>query len=197
MGWLWNFIFEAGDKYERDTLRRCLAHHLLVLDARFGGLNESGMLDSSIKTVTHTADDGTDWIPGQEGVPTVQFKIVKEKTSHANWALSARLPLNETEDSPATEWLFIYTWKADGGGEDERSITHNQSLRIHQESAEQCMKRMLDALELPDEFDKALCLAARIHDEGKDCERWQDGFNAPRDEPIPSASPSNAGSAFR
>lgn len=182
-----DFVFEGGDKGAKDNLRRRLAHHLLVLDARFGGLGKNGLLDRSIKTIMHTADDGTEWMKSEEGLPIVRFKVLRKKASISNWAPSARIPINETDDSPATEWLFIYKWKVDGGGEDDRSVSQFQGLRIHQKLAEQRMKRMVESLQLPENLSKALCLAALIHDEGKSCARWQDAFNAPRDDGRPYA----------
>jgi CRISPR-associated endonuclease/helicase Cas3 len=178
---LGDFVFESGDKRAKDNLKRRLAHHLLVLNARVGGLRENGLLDQSITTAVHTADEGQDWMPFKEGSPIIRFKILREKTSDPQWLPNARLPLNEDEGTPATEWLFIYKWKGSGGGEDDRSVSDPQELAIHQQSAERCMRRMADALQLPTDLSRALCLAALIHDEGKDCDRWQDAFNAPRE----------------
>lgn len=182
-----DLVFEGGDKNAKDDLRRRLAHRLLVLDARFGGLHENGLLDPSIKTEVHTADDDAEWMKSEDGIPIVRFKILREKAPFSNWARIARIPLNETDDSPATEWLFIYKWKVDGGGEDDRSVSQFQGLKIHQEFAEQCMKKMVESLQLPADLSEALCLAALIHDEGKDCDRWQDAFNARRDDGRPYA----------
>ena len=172
--YLRDLVFEKGGNTSKDDLHRRLAHRLLVLDSRFGGLGNNGLLDDSFKTAKPTADDGKDSMP-------VQFKILREKDLLSNWALSAKIPLNETVDSPPTEWLFIYRWKVDGGGEDDRSVSRFQELKIHQDIAEQFMRQMVKCLQLPEHLNQALILAARLHDEGKDCDRWQNAFNARQD----------------
>ncbi len=183
-----DFKFDDGDKRARENLKRRMAHHLLVLDARFGGLAESGLLHHSSKTPVHTADDGTFWMAATGDVPVIRFRISNEPSADHGWRLNSRFPLNETEDSPATEWLFIFHWKGEGSGVHDRSIASQpQALQAHQEHAERCMKRMAETLQLPEELANALSLAARIHDEGKNCDRWQDAFSAPRDEGRPYA----------
>jgi len=132
-----------------------------------------------LETHPRTADDNMEWLPPESGNPVIRFKVRTSEMDAPGWVLRLRFSLNETEEQEATEWLWVYKWKADGSSEDDRSVAFEQKLEEHQKLAEERMHEMVDALKLPKEIAEALCFAARVHDEGKNCAHWQDAFRAP------------------
>ncbi|MEX2381127.1 MAG: type I-U CRISPR-associated helicase/endonuclease Cas3 [Opitutales bacterium] len=171
-----------SDKHARNALKERIALKTLVIDARFGGLGEDGLLKDSVPHKSPaTADATEDWLPSPDGDTIIGFRIARSKFNEAGWGLRLQVGLNESEETGATEWLFIYKKLDAEAGEDGRSVTFNQKLVDHQNLAEQCMISMVSTLRFPDEIGRALCFAAKVHDEGKNCPRWQEAFNAPRD----------------
>jgi CRISPR-associated endonuclease/helicase Cas3 len=63
--------------------------------------------------------------------------------------------------------------------EDARSIARPQELLEHQDWAGKRMLRIAKAIGLSTAAAKALCIGARLHDEGKRALRWQRAFTAP------------------
>ncbi|MDX2082081.1 MAG: type I-U CRISPR-associated helicase/endonuclease Cas3 [Terrimicrobiaceae bacterium] len=179
---LLDWDFNDGEKRKKEDFRRRIAGRMLVLDAQFGGLDKTGLLARTANESVRTADDGGDWSESNTGnAQLIRFRIRKEALSDKDWLLNAKLPLNGTDDAPTTDWMFIYQWRADDSAEDNRALSNLQSLADHQIAVEQCMRQILDRLDLPKDLGEALCIAARIHDEGKNCGRWQDAFHAKKD----------------
>lgn len=176
---LGDLSLDSSGKKDKDTLKRRLAFHTLVLDARFGGLAGSGLLDGKAKEVVPTVDGAEVWIESDSSSPIIPFRITPNANDTPGWLPTTKFPLNDSEDGPATEFLYIYKWRTKGGDADDQSIAAEQSLQSHQELAECKMREIANRLGLDTTLADLLCLAARIHDEGKDCARWQDAFNAP------------------
>lgn len=170
---------DEGDKTSKETLKRKLGHRTVVLDAHFGGLAETGLLDASEKDSAVCIDGPGPWLDDTPAAPIVPFRIVRSPIFDKGWLPTAKFPLNDSEDGPATEFLFIYKWRTGSGDADDQSVSGEQSLRDHQALAEQKMREISDRLGLDSRLSELLCLAARIHDEGKNSTRWQDAFNAP------------------
>jgi len=165
---------------ERDALKERIAFKTLVFDARIGGLGEDGLLKNTVSDgLPATADASENWLSQPHGGSVAGFRIQRNELNERGWVLNLQLGLNESEEIGATEWLFLYKWMAADAGEDSRSVAFNQSLEDHQNLAEQRITSMVSSLKLSDEIKSALCFAARVHDEGKNCPRWQQAFNAP------------------
>ncbi len=185
-------------RLKRD-LERELAGATLVVDARLGGLDDTGSLEEKAEEAPKTLDGRPGFDDGN-APPVVPFRIVSrtksaqlENNEHAaDWRHRYRFVIQRTEDE-IERWLDVEQWHHEGDLEDDRSVTCNpQRLSDHQSWAEAEAKRVAGRLGLPAGYSKALQIAARLHDEGKRAERWQRAFRAPREsapngEPVPYA----------
>ncbi len=175
-------LISDSDKYARTELKNRISFKTLIINAQFGGLGEDGLLkDKGDQCPPATADVLEEWLQSPDGGPLVGFRIERNVINERGWGLALQLALNESEDAGASEWLFVYKWRGSVTGEDNRAISFEQGLEHHQILAEQKMSTMVSTLGLPDELGRALIFAAKVHDEGKDCARWQVAFNAPTD----------------
>ena len=76
--------------------------------------------------------------------------------------------------------LAVFKWPDDPSDEDSRSVlSAPQSLRDHAEHVAEHARALARRLDLPREEAEALVIAARLHDDGKAAERWQNAMNAP------------------
>ncbi len=176
-----DLLLESADKSQKETLKRRLSHHTLVLDARLGGLAPSGLLDTSENDPASCVDGPDPWLDHETSPPIVPFRITTSPPEENDWLPTAKFALDESEGEPATAFLFISKWCEESGDADDQSVTGEQSLQQHQTLAEACMRGIAQRLGLEESLTRVLCLAARIHDEGKNSPRWQDAFNAPSD----------------
>jgi CRISPR-associated endonuclease/helicase Cas3 len=72
--------------------------------------------------------------------------------------------------------------RAGADSEGSRAISSRaQTLIDHRQAVTDFARGFAKAVDLPEDYVEVLALAARLHDEGKDCWRWQRAFNAPRD----------------
>jgi CRISPR-associated endonuclease/helicase Cas3 len=71
---------------------------------------------------------------------------------------------------------LIETWTTE---ESRATAGRAQALDEHQAWTAQSAAGIAKALELDDRYERALVMAARLHDEGKRAKRWQRAFNAP------------------
>jgi CRISPR-associated endonuclease/helicase Cas3 len=173
-------LISDSDKYARTELKDRISFKTLIINARFGGLGEDGLLKDKVdQNPPATADVPAKWLQSPDGGPLCGFRIERSVINERGWGLALQLALNESEDAGASEWLFVYRWRGSDTGEDSRAISFAQKLEQHQILAEQKMSTMVSTLGLPDELARALIFAAKVHDEGKDCPRWQVAFNAP------------------
>ena len=82
----------------------------------------------------------------------------------------------------ARSGLAVFKWPDDPSDEDSRSVLSvPQSLREHAEQVAEHARALAIRLELPEDEAEALVTAARLHDDGKEAERWQNAMNAPDD----------------
>jgi len=94
----------------------------------------------------------------------------------------------------ARSGLAVFKWPDDPSDEESRSVlSAPQSLRDHAEQVAEHARELARRLELPGEEAEALVTAARLHDDGKAAERWQNAMNAPRDEGRPYAKTRGGG----
>lgn len=176
--------FEGDDakrvKRQKNNLQREITNNTLVIDARFGGLSESGLLDDSANLEqTTTGDDGVWELTGFR----VRMTENENYPEEPDWRTCYRFVSNVSEDEKPLSWLFVQEQKDTITSEDARAITKTtQALATHQEWAEREVERLAALHELPEEYSRMLKVAARLHDEGKQSNRWQNAFSAPPDE---------------
>lgn len=157
----------------------------LVMDARFGGLKD-GLLNKNADDVPVTADNGQSWVTTDDGKPLIRFRILErgdesDETAEKEWLESLRFDQKRSEDGEATRWLSIQKWRDTSNNENDRAAGQPQSLTEHQAWAEKRAGTIGGRMALPDAYRNMLCIAARLHDEGKKAVRWQRAFRAERD----------------
>ena len=179
-----------GERRKQDRKKqqweRQLASATLVLDSRFGGLDD-GMLTEEQDGVPVVADTADDWLASaDQGAPPIKFRIARasgECESHdtdSDWLLNRTFEI-EQNDAGDVERLEVYKWAIEPTDEDSRSIqARPQALREHAEQVAAKARQIAERLRLPAAEVGALERAARFHDDGKAAERWQEAMNAPR-----------------
>jgi CRISPR-associated endonuclease/helicase Cas3 len=183
------FSHEArGKDREEDADKRSLRNATLVVDARFAGLHDTGLLNSAEMNPPRTADDGQDWLPPIDGEPVVRFRIrsidadtSQHRPMEPQWRTRLRFPTTINDEREASGWLVIEKWRSDSATEEDRAVGHCQVLEDHQKLAAVRARELAERLNLPEKHTEMLTIAARLHDEGKRANRWQRAFNAPTD----------------
>lgn len=167
-------------KRRRQALERELAGVTLILDARFGGLAASGMLDAAAPDAT-TADGDPQW----RAEVDVGFSISVMSAADDDERRGRKphyFALEHDEDGEVLRWLVIEKPPGESKSEDERALSSRpQRLDEHQLWTAERMRCLAANLKLPTALADALTIAARLHDEGKRARRWQRAFNAPAD----------------
>ena len=180
---------------QRAEIERALAGTLLVVDARFGGLSDDGMLDEQHDSAAVTADADDRWQDTYEDqgsdVPVIRFRVVPVAKDADGEGL--RLPPNlerwrhvgtfETEfsdDGGVRAGLAVLKWRDDAANDGARSVLSSpQVLRGHAEQVADRVRAIAERLRLPADEIEALVIAAQCHDDGKAAPRWQQAMNAP------------------
>lgn len=148
-----------------------------------------------------TRDDGSDAVVPLEREPTaaavaddpkeathdasVPFRVLERPASHeppesGDWRERMRLPLKRSGDGDVELWLVVDGYRADASTEEDRSTAPtDQGLQEHQTWAAMYADQIGKRLRLPDPIATALRVAARLHDEGKRAQVWQNAFSAP------------------
>jgi CRISPR-associated endonuclease/helicase Cas3 len=158
----------------------------LVMESRFGGLQD-GLLKDDANDAPLTTDDGNEWMPSDDSKPVIRFRVLLEpreesdEAAEKDWHESLRFDLQHNADGEATRWLSIQKWRDTSNNENDRAAGHPQTLAEHQSWAADKAKSIGQRLGLPVDYICALCLAARLHDEGKRAKNWQTAFKAARD----------------
>ncbi len=174
---------------EKEELDDLSSGCIIVLDARIGGLSD-GLLDKDKKSTPRTADDGQLWTQvgseNAQSTPVVHFRIRKmneelDEDVNEEWHESLRFPTKVMEDGESSEWLIIEKWHGSSETEESRSTGYLQLLDNHKEEVEKKVQFIADKLSFPEEYANMLRITARLHDEGKRVNCWQQAFNAPKD----------------
>lgn len=176
------------DPRKKKSLYRRLRGATLVVDATVGGLTSNGLLDHAVAEPPPTADAAegeSKWLT--EGKPPViRFRIREEVGDPGRpegaWRARDQIDLERRADEEVVRWLVIDRWFTDTDTEEDRSTAaREQALDEHQEWAESCARVLAERMGLSRPHQDMLAVAARLHDEGKQAERWQRAFHAPRD----------------
>jgi len=190
-------LFSGGKeaKKAKDEFARQLWNSTLIVDARIGGLSD-GLLKASETKVADAADGLApgEWIPSADpdetdADPIPPFRILdqsadqlKEETSETpsdpRWKTCFRLPIQADEEDEPSRFLTVQKFRQTVTSEESRSTTGERSLEDHLNDTEKEAERLANRLKLPPEFQLVLKIAARNHDHGKNCERWQKAFSA-------------------
>ena len=191
--------FEGGKAAQRDkkNFARQLNNATLVVDARIGGLS-SGLLDeSALETLEAEAADAlkpSEWIESrdpesQNADPIPAFRIqnqsvddtVDERTARQclNWKECFRMPVIAMGEDEPSRFLIVEKYLRTVTSEDSRSTLGLRNLEAHLNDTEAEVNRLTERLDLPDDLKLVFRIAARNHDHGKNCERWQNAFSAP------------------
>ena len=186
------------DRRKKEWRDRHLPGATLVVDARIGGLRE-GMLNDKAETAAATADADESWRnlsdPAAESSrPLIGFRVEEVTGSEDEEGLKLPDDLDDWRHvrtfetrfdagGTARRGLAVFKWHDDVTGEGSRSIVSApQSLSGHVRQVVEHVRDLTRRLGLPDHEAEAFTIAARLHDEGKAAERWQNAMNAPRDE---------------
>ena len=186
------------DRRKREWKERLLPGALLVVDARMGGLRD-GMLDEKCESEVASADADETWREKKEDPaaaasrPMIRFRVeevtgnedgegVKLLDKFAYWRPLRIFETRFDDGGVARRGLAIFKWPDDAADEDSRSIlSAPQALSDHAEQVAARARDLAMRIGLPDEEVDALCLAARLHDNGKAAVRWQNAMKAPKD----------------
>jgi CRISPR-associated endonuclease/helicase Cas3 len=168
----------------RDEFQQSLASKILIVDARLGGLSQAGMLDGTFDDLPPTADDANadKWLlPLPNGRPAVRFRVHPprlDKPMASNASEIHAFATKRSEEGEDIQLLYVESWTT----EDSRAASSRpQLLAEHGAWTEQRALAIADAFGLTDDHQKALGIAARLHDEGKQATRWQRAFSASGD----------------
>ena len=185
---------------------------LLIVDTRVCGLFD-GMLDETSEFKVAAADVDQCWREQKEDPfaepsrPLIKFRV-EEVAGNEDEEGLARPP--ERDDwrhvrtfetrfngtDAARRGLAVFKWQHDAADDHSRSIlAAPQTLSDHASEVEARARCLATQLGLPDEEIEAFAIAARLHDNGKAAERWQNAMNAPRDDGRPYAKTCGGGNA--
>jgi CRISPR-associated endonuclease/helicase Cas3 len=171
---------ELSAKAKRE-LGRALSGATLLVDRRLGGL-VNGLLQDGAKEfasdITEIETEGKDRV-----VPFRVRRVVDadDVGAQEGWRTEASIPLHRPEDSEPA-WLVIESLIGQlAESEEGRSgAKRAQRLDEHEQWAESAARRLAQLLVVAPEYEALLATSALLHDEGKQEERWQRAFNAPR-----------------
>ena len=190
------------DRRKREWRARHLPGATLVADSRLCGVRE-GMLDDKCEVAAAAADSDESWKsmkdPAADGLrPLIGFLVEKVDgredeegfnfPDRSDWRHIRTFETFFDAGGVACSGLAVFKWPDDPSDEDSRSVlSAPQSLRDHAEQVADHARALARRLGLPRKEADALVTAARLHDDGKAAERWQNAMNAPRDEGRPYA----------
>ena len=204
---------EKGDLRQRNRHKEeWKARHLpgatLVVDFRLCGVRD-GMLDEKCDIEAAAADADEDWRgvmdPAADGSrPLVGFLVEEvdggedeeglELPDRGEWRHVRTFETSFDAGGVARSGLAVFKWPDDPSDEDSRSVlSAPQSLHEHAAQVAEHARALVQRLGLPADEAQALVTAARLHDDGKEAERWQNAMNAPRDDGRPYAKTRGGG----
>lgn len=166
---------------KKQDLERRLTGSTLWVDTRLGGLSPDGLLDRDHDgPALDVSTVGTD-----EATRTVPFRVVRVEDTEVpdpedGWRVEATFPL-KLFDGGVTEWLVVHSLvDRPAGSEEGRSGARRaQRLDEHQQWTEAAARALGTSLRIDPAYVETLAAAARLHDEGKQVDRWQLAFHAP------------------
>ena len=173
--------------------KRHLPGATLVADHRLGGVCD-GMLDEKRDTAASTADADELWRatkdPAAERRPLIGFLVGQvdggeeeeglRLPDRGDWCHVRTFETSIDTSGVVRRGLAVFKWPDDPSDEESRSVlSAPQSLHEHAEQVAEHALALAQRLKLPEDEAEALVTAARLHDDGKAAERWQNAMNAP------------------
>jgi CRISPR-associated endonuclease/helicase Cas3 len=151
----------------------------VILPPAAGGLTESGMLDGSAVPVGDgsIAYDIADKWQDMDGQPRRQ-RVWGEAYKPPGMRLVRRIDLiaeagTEDEEEPETSSWCWYARPRSADDDGSRAARQVQELTLHLEQVREYAERVADKLGLEHNLRRAVVLAARFHDLGKNRRIWQ------------------------
>ena len=188
------FLLDSGGKPEgrlglenlrAQDLRRRLVGRTLVMDARFGGI-ENGLLDDGHDVPASTIENnwGDPGAPREEQ-PTIRVRPVRggdPAEREEPWRETFKIPYLISPEGDAEIWLVVEK-RADAVIDEESRamVSKPQLLDEHQAWVADEAMRIAKEIGLSDGDGAMLAAAAHHHDDGKAALRWQRAFNAHRE----------------
>ena len=182
----------AIDERPKKALEMILAGKRLVMDARFGGI-EDGLLNDRTDERPSTIEDNWGERDDSEEHPW-NFKVealieAEPETSgggagraSCDWRVVLEVPYCVSPEGEAESRLLVQKRRGDGESEDARAVARKaQYLDEHQQWAGDEASKIACGLGLDPQDKAMLVAAARHHDDGKAAPRWQRAFNAPQE----------------
>jgi CRISPR-associated endonuclease/helicase Cas3 len=178
-----SLLSNLDDKKAKQALERRLAYSTLVVDARFAGLSEDGLLDDTENSAPTTLDGSDEWLLPIEGKPAIRFRVrAADQLAPATengWRHRLRVPIERTAEGEVVQWLVVEKWRNDSVTADDGASGELQTLAKHQVATVARARAIGQQLGLSQPYARMLEIAARLHDEGKRAENWQKAFNTP------------------
>lgn len=188
----------ANSKTKNDLIRRA-ADKILVLDARLGGLAESGLLDDKAKEPAGAADHDppfrSEKAEHDQYRETLGWWVERRKSGESEepeqvkgWSVREQaIPVAFNDDGEPTEQLHIYVRRGSRDLEGDPALArHEQGLKEHHEWSQREVAKIARELGLSERLTAILEITAGGHDSGKDRswagpgqDWWQDAMNAP------------------
>jgi CRISPR-associated endonuclease/helicase Cas3 len=174
---------ELGD-FDSKRLQFALAHRIVILDARLGGLAGSGLLDPKADKTPATLDEDSDeggderlWSDKrlQQSGLGFRVRLVKRgKDADPGWKPVYRRPVKADVDGENDEEWRVEDWVGGGAAERVSALAaSSQTIKDHHVCAERCARAIAKRLGLPAILTELLAVAAKNHDWGKARAIWQ------------------------
>jgi CRISPR-associated endonuclease/helicase Cas3 len=110
-----------------------------------------------------------------------ELKEAEETLFDLRWKTCFRMPIQVADEDEPSRFLAVQKFRQAVTSEDSRSVSEERSLEDHLNDTEKEAERLASQLKLPPELRVVLKIAARNHDHGKNCDRWQNAFSAPEE----------------
>jgi CRISPR-associated endonuclease/helicase Cas3 len=183
------FSLNEIDKSDPKRIHAAIVGRTVILDARLGGLDQTGLLnprqDKEPATLdgdlaSSIADESEDRRWSEKRLRTIGFRVRREMHkagAHGDWKVVHQRfvkSLDEEADNPdAVEWR-VENWVGDGAARADPALARKeQGLREHCDDVVNTISKIANALQLPEPHKRMLVLAARGHDFGKARTNWQ------------------------
>ncbi|MHB8181704.1 MAG: type I-G CRISPR-associated helicase/endonuclease Cas3g [Acidithiobacillus ferrivorans] len=167
-------------KENQKTLQRKWAERLIVVDARFGCLDQIGLLDSTASDPPMTIDDESeDWKLSLESTTQWRIKYGKPASRENYWRKGDFVWVESPDDEDSDE-LWVDFWRGGGAMTGDAAVAKKaQVLAEHHEWIRCESQKIANGIGLEAKAG-LLAAAAALHDAGKDRELWQNAMNAER-----------------
>jgi CRISPR-associated endonuclease/helicase Cas3 len=169
---------------KKDSLTRDFSGHTLVIDARLGGIAESGLFDEKCAAQATTIDgDPKLWSIPLETTAQRRVRFGSfEGGGVGDWR-PAGYRWQVDPDADDGDELWVEVWRGPGATHGDAAVTrYAQTLSMHHEWTRDDAEHIALGLNLPEDKVRMLSAAAAFHDAGKDRALWQDAMRADSDD---------------